>query len=48
MCSPAVCRDCRKMTYSGCGMHVEQVLARYSETERCACEPPARRSWFGW
>ena len=27
MCSPAVCPRCRKMTYSGCGMHVEQIFA---------------------
>ena len=27
MCSPAVCHQCRKVTYSGCGMHVAQVMA---------------------
>ena len=27
MCSPATCRLCGKVTYSGCGNHVAQVLA---------------------
>ena len=26
MCSPATCRSCGKVTYSGCGMHVDHVL----------------------
>ena len=33
MCSPAVCGQCRKVTYSGCGQHVAQVMANV---------PPAR------
>ena len=37
MCSPALCRQCNKVTYSGCGMHVEQVLSMYAPDERCTC-----------
>jgi len=37
MCSPALCRQCNKVTYTGCGLHVEQVLAIYTSEERCAC-----------
>ena len=37
MCSPAVCGTCRKVTYSGCGMHVEQVLANVPTDQRCTC-----------
>ena len=37
MCSPAVCRACGKATYSGCGMHVEQVLGHVPAEQRCSC-----------
>ena len=37
MCSPAICNQCRKVTYSGCGMHVEQVLASVPTENRCTC-----------
>jgi hypothetical protein len=37
MCSPATCRRCGKVTYSGCGMHVDQVLHNVALENRCAC-----------
>lgn len=37
MCSPAVCPTCRKMTYSGCGMHVDQIFAGVPRERRCSC-----------
>jgi hypothetical protein len=37
MCSPAVCGQCRKVTYSGCGQHVNQVLANVPPENRCTC-----------
>ena len=37
MCSPATCRLCGKVTYSGCGNHVAQVLAGVPVTQRCTC-----------
>jgi hypothetical protein len=37
MCSPAVCGRCRKVTWSGCGMHAEEVLASVPEAKRCTC-----------
>jgi hypothetical protein len=37
MCSPAICHRCRKTTYSGCGMHVDQVLANVPPQQRCTC-----------
>jgi hypothetical protein len=37
MCSPARCLRCGKATYSGCGMHVDQVLAGVPASERCSC-----------
>jgi hypothetical protein len=37
MCSPAVCSRCKKITWSGCGAHAEQVLAAIPEDKRCTC-----------
>ena len=37
MCSPAVCRTCKKITYSGCGMHVDRIFAGVSADQRCTC-----------
>ena len=37
MCSPAICPRCRKVTYSGCGSHVTQVLAKVPPEKRCIC-----------
>ncbi len=37
MCMPAVCGTCKKITYSGCGMHVEEVLAGVPHEQRCNC-----------
>ena len=37
MCSPAVCRRCKKITWTGCGQHVEQALAGVPPEKRCTC-----------
>lgn len=37
MCSPALCHQCRKVTWSGCGMHASQVLASVPPEKRCTC-----------
>lgn len=37
MCSPAMCGRCQKITYSGCGMHVDMVLANVPAERRCDC-----------
>ncbi len=37
MCSPATCPRCQKVTYSGCGQHVDQVLSRIPVPQRCSC-----------
>ena len=38
MCQPAVCKQCAKVTWRGCGMHVEQVMAGVPASNRCSCE----------
>ena len=42
MCSPATCRTCGKASYTGCGQHVDQVLAGVPQHKRCDCAPSAR------
>lgn len=39
MCSPARCRSCSKVTWSGCGQHVDAVMGRVPAAERCQCAP---------
>jgi hypothetical protein len=49
MCSPARCHRCGKTTWSGCGMHVDSVMARVTPAQRCTCAPvetPVKR--FPW
>jgi hypothetical protein len=59
MCRRVVCSECKKPTYAGCGMHVEQVLGDVPREERCACRekrkaepvaspaPSPLRRWLG-
>ena len=35
MCRAVTCRKCGKVTWAGCGMHVNQVLAVLPKAERC-------------
>jgi len=35
MCRAISCPKCGKMTWIGCGAHIEQALCRYSIEERC-------------
>ena len=37
MCSPATCRQCGGVTWTGCGSHVDQVMAGVPAERRCAC-----------
>lgn len=37
MCSPAMCSACGRTTWSGCGAHVEQVMAKVPVARRCGC-----------
>ncbi|MEW2620467.1 hypothetical protein [Streptomyces sp. NPDC048106] len=46
MCRRIACRTCGKATYEGCGNHVDQVLAGVPQSQRCACPPAPKRSWW--
>lgn len=37
MCSSAVCNRCNKITWTGCGQHVDQALAGVPPQNRCTC-----------
>jgi hypothetical protein len=43
VCRPVICKTCNKVTWAGCGMHVEQVLAGFPSSERCAGHPDSPR-----
>jgi len=38
MCSPVQCSTCKKITWSGCGQHIEEALAGFAKNEICTCE----------
>jgi len=35
MCRAVTCKTCSKITWSGCGLHVDQVLAAVPPSARC-------------
>ena len=50
MCSPARCARCGKTTWTGCGNHIDAVMASVNPAERCTCNPThAQTAWqFPW
>jgi len=48
MCRAVTCRQCRLTTWSGCGMHVSQVMAGVPSAQRCPGHPKAERSGGFW
>jgi hypothetical protein len=41
MCRRVQCEQCQKVTYAGCGRHLEQVFCGVADTERCRCRDVA-------
>jgi hypothetical protein len=39
MCRQVMCRRCGLATWSGCGQHVNQVMAGVPKSQRCICLP---------
>lgn len=37
MCSPARCSACGKVTWTGCGKHVDDVMADVPRAQQCTC-----------
>jgi hypothetical protein len=49
MCRAVTCRECGKTTWSGCGQHVDHVMAGVPRSQRCpghATEPAAGGGWL--
>ena len=38
MCSQAFCNECKKITWDGCGQHIEEALDGVPEEQLCKCE----------
>ncbi len=47
MCSRVNCRSCGKVTWSGCGAHVDQVMKGVPAEKRCTCDRSARNAVSG-
>lgn len=43
MCRLASCNQCGKVTWTGCGAHVNQVMAGVPEKDRCRCRETAAK-----
>lgn len=37
MCSPIRCSTCGKVTWTGCGQHVDAVMADVPRDRQCTC-----------
>ena len=37
MCRQVSCKKCKGITWSGCGQHVDQVMAGVPSSARCSC-----------
>ncbi len=49
MCHAVRCRECGKVTWAGCGDHVDQALAGFAPDDLCECAdgaPAGQQS--GW
>jgi len=33
-----MCMNCKKVTWSGCGLHIEEALEGVAEADRCSCQ----------
>lgn len=49
MCRAVRCKACGKVTWSGCGQHVDQVLRTVARADRCeGHEDEPRPGLLGW
>ena len=37
MCSPINCSNCGKVTWTGCGQHIEEALEGFADDQLCKC-----------
>jgi len=43
MCYQVSCDTCKKITWKGCGKHVEQVMKDVKEDDKCVCNTTASK-----
>jgi hypothetical protein len=48
MCRAITCRKCGKTTWTGCGQHVNQVMAGVPDSQRCAGHANDLAAGGGW
>lgn len=48
MCRAVPCKTCRKITWSGCGQHVNQVRSGVPTDQWCPGHPHQSRSSSWW
>ena len=42
MCFKVICKQCKKFTWAGCGMHIKSALSGLKNEEICQCDPQNR------
>ncbi len=40
MCRPVECEKCQKVTWTGCGLHIDQVKEHVLDDLWCSCPRP--------
>ncbi|PVF99706.1 hypothetical protein CPB86DRAFT_702756 [Serendipita vermifera] len=43
MCWAVQCDKCGKTTWKGCGRHVEQVMSKVKEEDKCICDKDTQK-----
>lgn len=47
MCSKSKCSKCQKVTYIGCGKHLNSVFGQCSQDQICICkQTPQMKAYF--
>ncbi|KAI8341593.1 hypothetical protein EDC96DRAFT_522552 [Choanephora cucurbitarum] len=44
MCRKVTCPDCKKFTWAGCGLHIDQALAGLKDEEICKCKESKQKA----
>ena len=42
MCSPSVCSVCKKMSFVGCGQHLDRIFSGKKASDLCQCNPKVK------
>ena len=42
MCSSNICNVCKKISFVGCGQHLDKIFAGKKATDLCHCNPKVK------